>query len=302
VSDVVFSLSQQLESVEGDDADLDHINERIHDLNELTRRWGPSIEEVRAWHEKAVFELEDVDASPEKVEELTQQRAEAREKALSVAREVHTSRRDAAQILSERVSSELSSLAMPGAKLSVSVTMRTGDDALTANGVDDVNFLFTAFPGAGERPLGKSASGGELSRLMLAMELALADRVATSEPKASTAAAVPAMTFVFDEVDAGVGGEAAVELGKRLARLARSSQVIVVTHLAQVASWADAQFVVKKAASGASDDSIETSVSEVRDSAREAEIARMLSGSDSETSVRHAHELLEQSTLTSAGE
>jgi DNA repair protein RecN (Recombination protein N) len=137
---------------------------------------------------------------------------------------------------------------------------------------------------------------------MLAMELALADRVATSEPKASTAAAVPAMTFVFDEVDAGVGGEAAVELGKRLARLARSSQVIVVTHLAQVASWADAQFVVKKAASGASDDSIETSVSEVRDSAREAEIARMLSGSDSETSVRHAHELLEQSTLTSAGE
>jgi DNA repair protein RecN (Recombination protein N) len=298
VSDVVFSLSQQMETVDGDDADLDRINERIHDLNELTRRWGPNIEDVRAWHEKASYELEDIDASPEKVDELRKQCAAAREEALAVARELHTARRDAALVLSERVTAELGSLAMAGAKLTVTVTARSGDDALTSSGIDDVEFLFTPFPGAGERPLGKSASGGELSRLMLAMELSLADEVSSTETASSVH--VPAMTFVFDEVDAGVGGEAAVELGKRLARLSRSSQVIVVTHLAQVASWADAQFVVEKAerAEGpAAEARVETQVSRVEGTARETEIARMLSGSDSETSLKHARELLKESTL-----
>ena len=106
----------------------------------------------------------------------------------------------------------------------------------------------------------------------------------------------PAMTFIFDEVDAGVGGKSAVELGRRLARLARVAQVIVVTHLAQVASWADAQFVVSKGGDPSAD-GVSTTVHEVREEERVAEIARMLSGSESETSLDHARELLAESRL-----
>ena len=312
VSDIVFSLSSQMESVDTADADLDQLNERIHALSELTRRWGPSIEDVRAWMEKAQFELEDVDASPEKVEELRAARRAAYDEALETARRLHDSRRAAAAVLAERVSAELDSLAMPGARLTISVEARSGDDALSASGIDDVEFLFTAFPGAGERPLGKSASGGELSRLMLALELCLADRLApkSKNQPSGDGNRVPSMTFVFDEIDAGVGGETAVELGKRLARLARTSQVIVVTHLAQVASWAQAQFVVSKgsaageAVAGAAvveNKVVETTVTHVEAQARVEEIARMLSGSDSRTSLQHAQELLAASTLPPAG-
>ena len=140
--------------------------------------------------------------------------------------------------------------------------------------------------------MGKSASGGELSRLMLALELVAAEKHVVA------GGTVPPMTFIFDEVDAGVGGKAAVELGRRLARLARTSQVIVVTHLAQVASWADAQFVVTKGASDGGQSAVTTTVAEVCGDARAHELARMLSGSESEASLDHARELLASSSLT----
>ena len=155
-------------------------------------------------------------------------------------------------------------------------------------GFDDIAFLFTPFEGSPQLPMGKSASGGELSRLMLALELVAADTRGGAD-----------QTFIFDEVDAGVGGKAAVELGKRLARLARSAQVIVVTHLAQVASWADAQFVVTKEPPDADDDDlgVVTTIAEVNGETRVHEIARMLSGSESEASLDHARELLKESVL-----
>lgn len=320
VSDVVFSLTSQLDSSEGTDADLDHLNERIHDLGELTRRWGPELDNVLEWRDSARTELEEMDASPEKLQELSDERKKAYDAALAAARKLHATRRTAAKELAEQVTKELASLAMPGAKLSISVTTRTGENSLHANGSDEVAFLFTAFPGAGERPLGKSASGGELSRLMLALELSLADKMARlkgmrshlAKDKDKDAAAAPTIqkdadnptTFVFDEVDAGVGGESAVELGKRLARLATSAQVIVVTHLAQVASWADAQFVVSKAPTveAGSAGRVETRVTRVEGEARTAEIARMLSGSESETSLLHAEELLRSSVLPRANQ
>ncbi|MEF2737423.1 MAG: DNA repair protein RecN, partial [Bifidobacterium choerinum] len=143
--------------------------------------------------------------------------------------------------------------------------------------------------------MGKSASGGELSRLMLALELSCAGERATDESD-SDDGAVPAMTFIFDEIDAGVGGKAGVELGKRLARLARRAQVIVVTHLPQVASWADSQFVVGK--SKDDDGTVSTHVREVIGDARTEEIARMLDGSTTPTSLEHAKELLAASKLT----
>ena len=305
LGDVVFSLTQELGD-EGSVEDLDQINGRIHELNELTRRWGPTLADVIAWRDKATFDLEDLDASPEKVAELEAERQSLYSAALAAADTLSAARTKAAASLGARVADELSSLAMSGASLEVRVTPRelsdghdndreaaAGDSAgdtgpLEPYGRDDIAFLFTPFEGSAQLPMGKSASGGELSRLMLALELVAADVRGGND-----------QTFIFDEVDAGVGGKAAVELGKRLARLARNARVIVVTHLAQVASWADAQFVVSKESQDSGDEAagVATTVCEVRDDQRVHEIARMLSGSESEASLDHARELLKDSAL-----
>lgn len=294
LSDVVYSLSRELDAPDDMD-DLDELNARIHELGELTRRWGPTLADVIAWRDKAVFDLEDLDASPEKVAELERDRERLFREAAAAADRLSDARASAAASLAATVTDELSSLAMDGAALRIRVTKRTGAGKtptwpLDANGADDIAFLFTPYEGAPELPMGKSASGGELSRLMLALELSAADRHAGSRTP---------MTFIFDEVDAGVGGKTAVELGRRLARLARTAQVIVVTHLAQVASWADAQFVVTKEPPDADDDAVGvvTTVEQVRGDARVREIARMLSGSESEASLDHARELLSDSRL-----
>ena len=278
LSDIVFSLSRELDGEESVE-DLDAINARIHELGELTRRWGPTLQDVIAWRDKATFEVEDLDASPEKVAQLQDEREAAFDRALQ----------DAGARLDIRVTDR--------GEEAVPVSDSAGEAStwpLDANGRDDIEFLFTPFPGSPQLPMGKSASGGELSRLMLALELAAADRRSSAAPAGEGGP----MTFIFDEVDAGVGGKAAVELGRRLARLARTSQVIVVTHLAQVASWADAQFVVTKGASDGGQSAVTTTVAEVCGDARAHEIARMLSGSESEASLDHARELLASSSLT----
>ena len=309
LSDLVFTLSSEMDD-EVQEGDLDKINARIHDLGELTRRWGPTIDDVLAWRDKSRLDLEDMDASPEKLQELQDQCSHDRDAALKAARALSRARATAGHNLGVRVSEELESLAMAGAGLEVKVVERD-DEALDQHGLDDISFLFTPYPGSPQLPMGKSASGGELSRLMLAMELVAAEaRTAGMKPGAGNGQAsdgggdvLPnqnqamreSMTFIFDEVDAGVGGRAAVELGRRLARLAVTSQVIVVTHLPQVASWADAQFVVSK--HDGQSGGVETVVGEVAGETRQREIARMLSGSDSTTSLEHARELLESSRL-----
>ena len=285
LSDVVFSLSGEVDN-EASVEDLDAINGRIHELDELTRRWGPELSDVITWRDKAVYDLEDLDASPEKVERLEAERAQLLEAAKKAAQAVSKRRRAAAKELASKVTAELDSLAMGTSKLEIRVAER---EQLDVTGADDIEFLFTPFPGSPQLPMGKSASGGELSRLMLALELVAAEKHVVA------GGTVPPMTFIFDEVDAGVGGKAAVELGARLAKLAQSAQVLVVTHLPQVASWADEQYVVAK---GETDDgSIATTINQVRGEARVHEIARMLSGSESETSLEHAEELLKSSVL-----
>ncbi|WEV63340.1 DNA repair protein RecN [Bifidobacterium sp. ESL0732] len=310
LSDIVFSLSNEVDSDEDVDG-LDAINSRIHELDELTRRWGPTLEDVIAWRDKAAFEIEDLDASPEKVEEIKAQRKQAFDVAMKSAEALSRKRKLAATALANTVTKELAALAMAGSGLEIRVVRRnvasnkptgkngetqTASDTwpLDANGIDDIEFLFTPFPGSPQLPMGKSASGGELSRLMLALELSVAEKRTSGSRD---------MTFIFDEVDAGVGGKAAVELGKRLSKLAQTSQVIVVTHLAQVASWADTQFVVSKGKAAAKAKNagpkatVETTVNEVTGDARIHEIARMLSGSESATSLTHAKELLDESRL-----
>lgn len=285
LSDVVFTLSGEVGNDLGME-DLDAINGRIHELDELVRRWGPELSDVIAWRDQAVFDLEDLDASPEKVSQLQAEREKLFGEALKAARAVSKRRAAAAKELAAKVTAELESLAMSGSKLEIRVSER---EHLDASGADGIDFLFTPFPGSPQMPMGKSASGGELSRLMLALELVAAEKHVVA------GGSVPPMTFIFDEVDAGVGGKTAVELGARLAKLAQSAQVIVVTHLPQVASWADEQYVVAK---GEMDDgSIATTINQVRGEARVHEIARMLSGSESEASLEHAEELLKSSVL-----
>jgi DNA repair protein RecN (Recombination protein N) len=193
------------------------------------------------------------------------------------------------------VTEELASLAMPHARLTVAVTSTDDPDGLTlgdrtvgfsSTGIDDVELLLAANRGAEPRPLGRGASGGELSRVMLAVEVALA-------------ATRPVPTFVFDEVDAGVGGKAAVEVGRRLARLARFAQVVVVTHLPQVAAFADRHVVVVK-----SDDGTVTTSGLIvlDDEGRVRELSRMLAGmEDSDTALAHAEELLASAQEARAG-
>ena len=302
ISDIVMQLAQQLD-VDESQEDLDAINNRIHDLSDLTRRWGPQIDDVLEWAKKAQFELEDLDDSPEAIDLAKKACDKYYSNAKNLADKLYDLRKSAAEKFSFEVSKELESLAMQDAQLLIKVNRRKVDETgvvdLDSHGLDNVEFLFKPFPSSDYLPMGSSASGGELSRLMLAMEL-VAAKFNNSDSHS--------MTFIFDEVDAGVGGVAAVELGKRLAQLAKSSQVIVVTHLAQVASFADVQFVVRKSFSDSSvsgdssndfDSSlvVDTTVTKLDDSQREQEIARMLSGSQSQASLEHARELLKTSKI-----
>ncbi|WP_314686689.1 AAA family ATPase [uncultured Bifidobacterium sp.] len=316
VSDVVLSLTDRVGGQE--EGDLDVINARIHELDELVRRWGPGLQDVLAFRDAASVELEDLDAAPERIEELRRRVAEGLDAARKAADSLHDARRKVARRLSAMVDEELGALAMSGSSLDIRVAGRSGPKALDDSGGDDVEFLFTPFPGSRALPLGSSASGGELSRLMLALELSTARcRGRAAEPSDVPASGKRAMdrgmmsgstTFIFDEVDAGVGGRAAVELGRRLARLAADAQVIVVTHLAQVASWADRQIVVSKGVSAASTDdgdgggrnatdvsAVSTTVAVVEGEGRVHEIARMLSGDESPASLEHARQLLTDS-------
>jgi DNA repair protein RecN (Recombination protein N) len=287
LQDIIFDLNSHLDFDDVEEADLDELNSRIYQLGDLVKRWGPTLDDVIEWRKKAEFELEDVEASPEQIEQFEATRAELFGKVMGLAEELHEVRAQAAEKLSESVNSELGALAMEGSSLKVDVVLSGEPDT---NGADHIEFLFTPFPGSAPLPLGRSASGGELSRLMLALELSMTAEHSNASDE----------TFVFDEIDAGVGGVAALELGKRLARLAQNVQVVVVTHLPQVASWADSQFIVSKGAvSKDADASVETVVRQVEGDARVDEIARMLSGSISQTSRQHAKELLEASVLQS---
>jgi DNA repair protein RecN (Recombination protein N) len=252
----------------------------------LTRRHGvEDVDGVLAWAEDASTRLLALDGADDRIAALRAE-ATALETALGVlAAELSAARQDAAAQFGAAVSAELVDLAMPHAQVSAAVSQRAAAEGLQVgerrlaagpDGVDDVELLLVPHPGAGARALHKGASGGELSRVMLAVEVVFAG----SDP-------VPVM--VFDEVDAGVGGRAAVEVGRRLARLARDHQVLVVTHLPQVAAFADQHLQVVKA-----DDGLVTrsGVVALDDAGRVAELSRMLAGLDSGLARGHAEELL----------
>ena len=274
VSEVAIDLSSFLASLEADPEKLNQLLSRRAELISLERAMGKEIEELLESLPAMQAELLDLDGSDEQIEKLEIQLEATLSQLAAVANALTQSRTKAAAEVSIRVSEELTQLAMGGASFEVKISPLADFEL---SGIDRVEFLLAAHPGAEPRPLSKGASGGELSRIMLALELVLASE--NTLP-----------TMIFDEVDAGVGGQAAVELAKRLKKLSETTQVIVVTHLAQVAALADHQIRVSKDQFG---DITMTSVAELTDSEREIEIARMLSGNpDSESALTHAKELL----------
>ena len=277
LNDAAAEISSYLDGLDEDTSKaLEIIQQRRADLGSVMRKYGPSLEEVIAHRDFVSDRLLQWDSSADQIDELETMVSQALMATTKAAETLSTARKNAALELAEQVSSELAALAMPGASLLVAVAEAA---EFGPNGSDSISIQLSSFPGAEPRPLGKGASGGELSRIMLAIEVVLA--------KTQTAP-----TFIFDEVDAGVGGAAAIEVGRRLAKLARQAQVIVVTHLAQVASFADQHLRVLKT----SDDSFTaTDVVALDDADRVNELARMLSGvPESESARTHAGELLEK--------
>jgi DNA repair protein RecN (Recombination protein N) len=273
--DVVGKLSSHLANLEGDgERDLDAIQQRRAEIATLMRKYGPSLDEVLQVMDTGGRRLLELENDTERIDELSAEVAADHALVQRTAEALHVMRVEAAIKLSEAVTVELSALAMPDAQLHVAVTQV---NELTLAGCDTVELLLRPHPGSDPRPIAKSASGGELSRIMLALEVVIAG-----------VDSVP--TFVFDEVDAGVGGAAAIEIGRRLAALAESAQVIVVTHLAQVAAFASNHLRVVKDTSG---EVTESSVQALSGEDRVAEMARLLSGlPDSESGLAHARELL----------
>ncbi|WP_247045196.1 DNA repair protein RecN [Arthrobacter rhizosphaerae] len=266
---------------------LAEIEDRRAALAKLVRKYAPSIDEVLVWAENARTRFDELQDDSTRIEaldaEVVRTEADLKKQAAAISK----IRAKAAKDLSARVSSELKALAMADATLVINLE---AGGQLGPFGVDEISFLLQPHAGAPARPLGKGASGGELSRVMLAIEVVLA-------------AVDPVPTFVFDEVDAGVGGRAAVEIGRRLAMLAKHVQVLVVTHLPQVAAFADQHIRVTKTSVRGSDGATATGftssdVQLLDASERIKELARMLAGQeDSESAQAHAKELLEDARL-----
>jgi len=293
-SDLSADLGAYATGVEADPQRLEHAQQRLAALSGLTRKYAPDVDGVLAWAQQAAQRLSELDDDG-RVERLTADHDRLTGELAVHALELSTLRQRGAEQFSTAVDAELQGLAMPQSHVQVVVGQRPDAHGLVLpdgrqvafgpHGIDDVEILLVAHPGAPARPLHKGASGGELSRIMLAIEVVLAG-----------ADTVP--TFVFDEVDAGVGGRAAVEVGRRLAALAATAQVLVVTHLPQVAAFADRHLVVQRDdATGAT-----TDVRRVDGEERLAELSRMLGGqSESSLGRGHAEELLAVASAAKSG-
>ncbi|CAB0506517.1 DNA repair protein RecN [Corynebacterium diphtheriae] len=279
VTSILMEVSAQLggflDELPADPQMLDKLLQRQQALKQLTRKYASDIDGVVKWKLKAEQKLESIDVSPEALDQLKKETALAERKMNDAGMALRAARIEAAQELSNAVTKELHGLAMPKAMFSVVVHPTEPQPS----GFDEVEFCLAPNNATDPRPLASSASGGELSRVMLALEVILS-------------AGQHGNTLVFDEVDAGVGGRAAVEIGRRLARLAQNNQVIVVTHLPQVAAYADTHLHVAK---DVGESTVTSGVEKLSEERRVEDLARMLAGlEDTDTGRAHARELFEK--------
>ncbi|MBT2470879.1 DNA repair protein RecN [Streptomyces sp. ISL-66] len=289
LGDVAGELAGYADDLDADPLRLAAVEERRAALTQLTRKYGDSGNTVRSvleWAEQGSARLLELDGDDERIDELTAERDGLRLELSALAQALTDARGEAATRFASAVTEELASLAMPHARVTIDVRQTEDPEGVEVggrlvaygpSGTDEVELLLAPHPGAQPRPIAKGASGGELSRVMLAVEVVFAG----SDP-------VP--TYLFDEVDAGVGGKAAIEVGRRLAKLAKSAQVVVVTHLPQVAAFADRQLLVEKTNDGSV---TRSGVTVLEGEARIRELSRMLAGHEDSVSARaHAEELL----------
>ncbi|MET7292885.1 DNA repair protein RecN [Streptomyces griseoloalbus] len=284
--DVAGELAGYADDLDADPLRLAAVEERRAALTGLIRKYGEDVSAVLAWAEQSAARLTELDGDDERIGELTAERDALRVELGVLAQELTDARTEAAERFAAAVTAELASLAMPHARVSFDIRQTEDPEGVEVggrtvaygpSGVDEVELLLAPHPGAPPRPIAKGASGGELSRVMLAVEVVFAGTD-------------PVPTYLFDEVDAGVGGKAAVEIGRRLARLAKTAQVVVVTHLPQVAAFADRQLLVEKTSDGSV---TRSGVKVLEGEDRVRELSRMLAGQeDSETARAHAEELL----------
>jgi DNA repair protein RecN (Recombination protein N) len=274
LDDVIGEVRRVAEGIEEDPARLAEVRDRRQLLRDLGRKYGDDIAEVIRFGADAARRLAELEGFEQRAAELDAAKRRAISAERAAARAVGEARREAAPLLAAAVTERLRQLAMPHAEVAVEVGEHPDDHP-----GDTVRFLLAANPGSQLLPLSKVASGGELARAMLALRLVLTDDATTSSPS----------TLVFDEVDAGIGGATAIAVGEALAEVAVRHQVLVVTHLAQVAARADGHVVVTKRVAGG----VTTATAAVvLDDDRVDEVARMLSGSDGDAARRHALELL----------
>lgn len=277
LQDITASVAAISEGIENDPAEIDALMLRSRQLKSLLLRHGPDTKALLEWTEAAARELRLLDPDSQILSGLEQAVQAALAKAEKSALELHDLRLNAARSLEANVSSELKALALPHAIFEVAIEK----SELSESGADRVEFKFSANPGLATSPIATAASGGELSRLMLALEVVLVEGSTEYGPS----------VMLFDEVDAGVAGEAAISVAERLAKLAQTRQVLVVTHLPQLAAFADQHIVVNKDSNGLVTESF---VQTIDNQSRPAELARMLAGvANSDAAVIHATELIE---------
>jgi DNA repair protein RecN (Recombination protein N) len=281
VDEAAYALRDYLGRLEGDPGRLDEVEARLAALDRLKRKYGGSVDEVLAFLADVTRRADEVENASEHRAAVEKEQAKLAEEYEQLAGELSQARSAAAERLSNQVESELKSLAMSGTQFQVAVRQ----SGWTASGVDEIGFLVSPNRGEELKPLEKIASGGELSRIALALKTAIGD--------ADRRPGIP--TLVFDEVDAGVGGAAAAAVGRRLKTLSRRNQVICVTHLAQIAGFADHHYAVSKREKKGR---VTTAIEELVRDERAREIGRMLSGEHiTPEALKQAEQLLQAGTL-----
>lgn len=280
IEEAAYRLRDYLSRLEADPARLEQIESRLATLDRLKRKYGSTLEQVLAFQAQVSRQIAELETAEERKAALRREKDELARSYQQAAEEISRRRREAATALARRVESELAALAMPGTMFQI--RLHRGD--WSERGWDTVEFLLSPNPGEELRPLEKIVSGGELSRVALAL------RTAISEAARGPATPSVPRTLVFDEVDAGIGGRAAETVGRRLKQLSADYQILCVTHLPQIASFADHHFCVEKQESGGR---TTASVCELAGEARVREIGRMLSGERlTREALRHAEQLL----------
>ena len=271
-SDAVKSAA---ESFSFDAKRLDEAQDRLSSIIKLKRKYGNSIEAILEFADKARSELSDLQDSEVRREKLKAMADELLKKYAATSDKLSEMRKSAAQRLTENVMENLSDLGLSKAVFDVSIERLEGDIP-SRDGIDYVEFMFSANPGEPKKPLRKVASGGEMSRIMLALKNVLAETDSID-------------TMIFDEIDTGISGNAATVVGMKMSEIARKKQVLAITHLPQIAAFADSHYLVEKTQT---DDSTATTLTRLTDEERQREVARIMGGADSALAVSHARELI----------